>query len=130
MYNARIDICDKMAYVHCAVYKLVLTCMYLAFIGIDYRRKHVINISPVSPRRSRAALDCDEEGIHQLWAVSSEFFGVVAFDLPRIFDANAYSHSRSKSQLLYLLLARVNHSCRHRISDPFTEIEWRRKWEV
>lgn len=30
----------------------------------------------------------------------------------RIFDSNCFSHSRSSSKLLYLALARVNHSCR------------------
>lgn len=35
----------------------------------------------------------------------------------RIFDANCFFHSRSSSKLLYLALARVNHSCRLEISE-------------
>lgn len=38
----------------------------------------------------------------------------------RIFDANCFFHSRSSSKLLYLALARVNHSCRPNavLGDP------------
>ncbi|CAK9045615.1 unnamed protein product [Durusdinium trenchii] len=42
------------------------------------------------------------------------------WSMMRTFDCNSFSHSRSKSQLLYPTLARVNHSCRPNavLGDP------------